>query len=916
MRMLGYVIAFCSWIMGAASASEIIGRGETYSLRADLPAGALEIVDPGGQPLVTVSPLAGIAFTDGQRLNSSDMTARVETTDPLRVKLTHPRAELTVTVVTESDRVEFRGDITCKNGVVMHVAIPHTFFLEGRPRTRFLLPRVLGCELSERFLSSDGRQAIDYPPAFCDFSAAALAGTLVYFYRCEGAERPRASALVLRGGNPPAFRHYYRVYVREGERRSLPAFACQIGGELRETLLRYKQECGLGKPLEEKLSPEFLAKWRTMAEAVLLPPLIDAPRVVTALPMPAIIGPHAWMFGGFDRKYPDFLPPNAAYSGEEGFRGLVRVAHEGGHFVRPYVNFTWWCTGWDGAGSQPAPSYVKYGDVALSRNLRGELVYENYSANYGYRVCPAHPTAIERRLDVRDALLDDYGVDFLYEDQLGARRWPSDLNPALENPADYGWALMRIGREDAARRPVETECGHDQALAFACALNYWMLPPLSPVNVLPGRAPAQLPEGHRRSFPYALFLSSGDAVVNIPNCTRPDRLAWAMLLGGRVALGHVRLSVAKGPDRDRAIFLQTLARELGTRAIGSRLMDFEYLAPRVARSPFERHHVTANFGSEPWILADGTKIAPDGFDLQASDGFRAGRYVGTGGEYVLAILPPNDEAALTLAAGGFDVTVGSCTLRAHAPPTQHTVTGRRAAIMDLSPGLAPPRDDSLGANALAETFTAFAPIRMRSPADIARELPACRVLVNPHRQRLVAGSLAEWPEALARLRDWCEAGGILVELGGWPLWCAAAPEDGKDDWARIRIRESGFEGLCGERCQVFAMSDGRSDLRLTDLGRAVFSADTAQRLTREGAFVTRPPLTLENSIVLCESDRGGYLVVHPTGYGAVVRVAGVPTDAAPTAVAEIVEAILDGRVDLAGPAWRIPMCRRVEAARN
>jgi hypothetical protein len=894
----------------SAESADRLYRGESYALTVEPGANSLTIALPGGEPLIKASPLVGITFADGQRINSSDMTAQPNPDDPLRIRFTHPRAELVLRLSTKDDRLEFRGEVASKQGAIIHVALPHSFLLDGNPRTRFLFPTVLGVELSQAFLASDGRQTCDYPPAFCDFAAAELGGTPVYLYRCEGAERPRPSVLLVRGGDPPVFRHYYVTYVREGDTWTLPAFACQVGGDFKETLLRYKRECGLGRPLREKMSPEFLAKWAGMAEALLAPPFADAERVVEALPMPAIIRPHGWMLGGFDRKYPDFLPPNPQYLGEGGFRSLIRAAHDHGHLVRPYVNFTWWCTGWDGPGSEPAPSYVKYGDVALSRDIRGELIHESYSGNYGYCACPAHPIAVQRRLAVRDALLDDYGVDFLYEDQLGARRWHLDLNPALDNPADYGWALMKVGNEDASRCPVETECGHDQALAFASGLNYWMLPPLSPVNWPPGRPPRLLPEGHARSFPYGLFLSSGDAVINIPDCAEPDRLAWAMLLGGRVALGRVGLGVSIGPERERALFLQTLAKELAGRVIGDPLVSFEYLAPRVARSTFERHHVVANFSADPWPLPDGTKVAPDGFDLQAADGFRAGRYVASDGKPVLAILSPSGAPAATLAAGAFEVSVGTRTLHADAPRVQHTVTGR-LAVLDFGPGLVPRADDPMGADALATAFAALDPVRIRTPVELRHGLASYRVVVNPYRQHLVSAELSEWPSALARFREWCEAGGVLVELGGWPLWFATAPEGG--GWARRRIGPSGLEGLCGERCQMLDMAAGASELRLTGLGRQVLSRETQEALERQPALVTRPPLTLDNSIVLCDSDRGAYLVVHPTGYGAVVRVAGVPTEAAPKALAETVTAILDGRLELETPAWRTVMCRPVEA---
>ena len=201
--------------------------------------------------------------------------------------------------------------------------------------------------------------------------------------------------------------------------------------------------------------------------------------------------------------------------------------------------------------------------MALSRRADDSLVYEKYNQEFGYRLSPLAPLAVQRRLEVRDSLLDDYDVDYLYQDQLGARRWLLDYHPSLDNPADYGWALMRIGREDAARSVVETEFGHDQALAFAAAFYYWCLPPLSPVAHWPG-AGREHPEYEdwRRSFPYALYLSGGDAVIDIRDARSPPGLAWALLLGGRINLGMVNEAVLAGPVRERIDYLQRLAAAL------------------------------------------------------------------------------------------------------------------------------------------------------------------------------------------------------------------------------------------------------------------------------------------------------------------------------------------------------------------
>jgi len=524
---------------------------------------------------------------------------------------------------------------------------------------------------------------------------------------------------------------------------------------------------------------------------------------------------------------------------------------------------------------------------------------------------PRAPLAIQRRIEVRDALLNDYCVDYLYEDQLGARRWILDYHPSLDNPADYGWALMQIGREDAARCPIETEFGHDQALAFASAFYYWCLPPLSPVAHWPIPRRRYPEEEHwRRSFPYALYLSSGDTVVDIRDVKPPARLAWALLLGGRVHLGMVDEGVFAGPIRARIDYLQQLAMALGKRTVGDRLSDFRYLAPRVAQSTWENHRVVANLSTESWTLSDGTVLPPGGFDLQANDGFRAGRFQIGDGPVLDAMVDP-DGTAVLLAAGPIQLRWGQWRLVDIPPPPPRTQTGRVTLILDAGPHLGAIHSGGFTPAAVAAAFAQFDP-KVVLPARLWHRLADARVLVNPHSEHFVTEKLDEWALTVARLRRWIEGGGILVETGGWPLWIAAARD--ADSWRRRVIGPAGYYSLCGGKCRVLSADQGRSRCHVTALGRSVLREATIRSLDSGEVVCHRPPAE-SNAIILCEAAGRGYLIVRRLGHGAILRIGGIPTRPALNALAETLGAILDGRFDLGPPVWPVPTVRRIQAAR-
>ncbi len=595
---------------------------ETPRLEGRLDGPELTVSGSRGAPLLSLAPCFGITFTDWMMLGPDDMTLAEVSPDGRWARWEHPRAQV--------DRVLISGRVKARQGAIMHAALPHSFLLRSTA-TRALWPEALGVELSGAFFEGDSELWTDAPPAFCDFMSVDIGGRWVHIYRDGEESRPLPVALNVRGGAAPAFRRFYQVYIREGETWDLPPVAVQVGGDLREALLRYKRECGLGRRLEGKADPALLERWRGMAHGTVLPPFASMAEVARVLPLPAVLEAIDWMRGGFDRMYPDFLPPRDAYGGEEGFREFISAAHQHGHLASAYTNWTWWCGGWDGPDSAPAPSLERHGTAALSRGLDGETIEERYGANTGYTVTPTHPVAASQRRQTLRALREDYGVDLPYFDQVGPRRWILDLNPALPDPAAYGASLMEIHREAAAGLPVAVEFGNDRALDFVSAMNYWCLPPLSGHPHWPGVAAPPWPEGQARSYPYALFLSSGDALVDVPECLTPAGLAWAMVLGGRVSLGWALTpELVTGPLGDRFRWLQELARALGPTR-GERLLALEYLAPRVLEARYETHRVIANFGDAPWPTEDGLAIAPQGFDLNG-DSLRVGHYAGPGGE--------------------------------------------------------------------------------------------------------------------------------------------------------------------------------------------------------------------------------------------------------------------------------------------
>ena len=156
---------------------------------------------------------------------------------------------------------------------------------------------------------------------------------------------------------------------------------------------------------------------------------------------------------GFDKQYPDHLPPNPEVGTPEDLAALVRECQAKGHLFMPYTNPTWWCT------NPKGPTFERVGDAPLSRDFDGAIYPESYGLNQvqGYTTCAWHPAVRAANDVIRRQFTEEYPVAVLFQDQVGARgpRW--DTNPASPNPGAYLEGIHRIARVDSQLVPLGTE---------------------------------------------------------------------------------------------------------------------------------------------------------------------------------------------------------------------------------------------------------------------------------------------------------------------------------------------------------------------------------------------------------------------------------------------------------------------------
>ncbi len=392
-------------------------------------------------------------------------------------------------------------------------------------------------------------------------------------------------------------------------------------GDLPGDIRNYARANGFTKPLEEKMPIATLEKWKRSPILKFSGRTIAQQTVeVEKMPVPSIV--HVWDYvkGGFDKLYPEHLPPHPERGTMADFEELIRVTHDRGSLFMPYTNNTWWCDG------PPSQLLHRVGRGPLFRNAVGEPVKEDYAGNYGWSICPWHPEVIASGERIAREF-SELGCDILFEDQVGAREWMGfDFNPCSPSPAAYHQGMINLALAASEYRPLATEQGYDRlinAQSEFCGLT-WMLVPFKerPWWVswwLRSYSDLFEPEDYE-AYPLAQYVADGKTLfthhLGGPLVENSENLAWTLLLGYQMI---VDVPTAKGlsPERRRWInFLAEVQRTLGPAYMGVPMREFRYLSGSgnegVVMSRFDQLTVVANLTGKTYRYRN-CEIAPKGF---------------------------------------------------------------------------------------------------------------------------------------------------------------------------------------------------------------------------------------------------------------------------------------------------------------
>ncbi|MFQ5811338.1 MAG: hypothetical protein ACE5JM_17100, partial [Armatimonadota bacterium] len=420
------------------------------------------------------------------------------------------------------------------------------------------------------------------------------------------------------------FSRAWHTFVRPGERWTSPVVRLEVGGSMPQAARAYVAANGLNRTLRHKMRPEVLARFRKSILLKYQGRCADQIKALPRLPGPCIIHHSNYLKGGFDKEYPDHLPVNPSFGTPEEFAELFRLAKRSGHLMMPYTNPTWWC-------DEPrGPTFVKHGEAPLAIGLDGKRLMERYLTNVGWTTTLWHPAVVAANAEILRQFTEEYPVDILLQDQIGARRFRSDLNAASPTPYAYTQGLIELARHDSAVVPLATENGFDRLINYEslfCGLS-WSTVPTEGGPDWRRLWRDQYPADTYRISPIALWMAHDRCAFTHHDLgqfvTTPESLAWSLVLGYQLSYRIVPETLDVPARRQWLTWLSRLQQSIVSRLIGEPLENWTYLTEDVIRARYGPVTIAANVGREPYRLNTRTTLAPYGFLATVRDGPRAG----------------------------------------------------------------------------------------------------------------------------------------------------------------------------------------------------------------------------------------------------------------------------------------------------
>ena len=273
------------------------------------------------------------------------------------------------------------------------------------------------------------------------------------------------------------------------------------------------------------------------------------------------------------------------------------------------------------------PAGVSVKDVAVL-DAQGNPQSIAYGDHTGVIVSPYAPYVRQRIQQFMTDWQTQVPVDCMFLDQVGARPWLPDFNPAAPSPLAYqeGWLAVIAPYRD---RCVMVEDGWDRLARDAVGFHGSLLM-MSRETDLPN---TYFGQGNWQPYPLADWLFHDKVLMYEHDlydgtmAVDDEVLTWNMAYGLVSSYSWDKLGLGPNPWLELVARLQ---HDFGPHYVGIPLSSYKLLAPQATESTFGDLDVVANRDAAQSYTAGAFGLAPSGFLARTSDNsLLAGAFVTT-----------------------------------------------------------------------------------------------------------------------------------------------------------------------------------------------------------------------------------------------------------------------------------------------